>query len=131
MKSLLYGDIFEFCQKEYIFLAKTSEIIYAAEILNQENSKRLNGFLNHVIAKNADEKLINSKPLYCFVMLTTEEFFQRCAFLGNTGKDDFSMSVTKTTKSINEKDQKEIKHEILTSKAVPIELQKIIEANSI
>jgi len=51
MESLLYGDIFEFSGKEYIFLAKTSEIIYAAEILNQENSKRLNGLLNHVIAK--------------------------------------------------------------------------------
>jgi len=64
-------------------------------------------------------------------MLTTEDFSQRCAFMGNTGKDDFSMSVTKTAKSINEKDQKEIKQEILSSKAVPIELQKIIEANSV
>ncbi len=131
MQSLVYGDIFEFSQKEYIFLAKTSEIIYAAQILNKENSVRLDSLLQRRITQNTDEKLIESNTLYCFVMLTTEEFNKRCAFLGNTGKDDFSMSITKLSQSINERDQKAIKQEIMTSKAVPVELKKIIEANAI
>lgn len=131
MESLVYGDVFEFSQKEYIFLAKSPEIIYAAEILNQENSGRLNSLLQRRIAQNTDGKLIESNTLYCFVMLTTEEFTKRCAFLANTGKDDFSMSITKLSVSLNEKDQKAIKQEIITSKAVPVELKKIIEANAV
>jgi len=39
---LKFGDTFKYREKDYVYLAKTEEIIYVAEILNIENSKWLN-----------------------------------------------------------------------------------------
>ncbi len=41
MISLLFGDIFRYKDKEYVFLVKTEDIWYVAEILNLELTKLL------------------------------------------------------------------------------------------
>ena len=39
---LKFGDTFKYREKDYVYLAKTEEITYAAEILNKEYSEWLN-----------------------------------------------------------------------------------------
>lgn len=41
MESLTFGDVFRYNEKEYIFLAKTEDKIYAAQILTPVDTERV------------------------------------------------------------------------------------------
>ncbi len=79
MDSLVtFGTLFEYNNKQYIFLARTEEVIYAGQILDEEKTKWLQQLCDDRVKKNRDV----SRPLYCFVILSTEEMKDRAAFLG-------------------------------------------------
>ena len=86
--SISFGDIFQHEEKEYIFLAKTENIIYAAEILSTEKTEKINTLLQKRISSSKDG-IIEDCILYCYVVLQTEQFKNRCAHFAHSGKDDF------------------------------------------
>lgn len=128
MISLLFGDVFRYNNKEYIFLAETEEIWYAAEVLNAKLTKQLDDLYQKQIRAN---RPINDKVLYCYVILKTEEFKNRAAHYGHPGKDNFSPAIDKLPISLCSEDKKQIKNEIESSDAVPLGLKELVKDISI
>lgn len=120
--SIVFGDVFEHNNKFYVFLVKSEEVLYVAEILNLEKSQLLERSFNAAIRKNRPIR----NPLYCYVKLETEKFKDRVAHCGLPGKDIFS--IKKSSIILKSKDIKAIYKEIRDDKApVPIELKKLVK----
>ncbi len=123
---LIFGDIFKFNEKEYIFLAKSEEIVYAAQVLSIEHTQRLNNFFQQQIIKNKIT-ILTDKPLYCFVILKTKDFEGRAASLHDSGKDEFSIDFRKLPITLDLDDLKALRDEILKSRGVPLELKDLVK----
>jgi len=128
MTSLIFGDLFEYNDKTYIFLAKTENIIYVAEVLGLRLSKKIDEECQRAIARN---RRIDEKVLYCYVKLQTEEFKERLAFLGGAGKDgniDYRDLFSKLPIALKKEDLKQIYSEITRDKSLlPIGLKELIK----
>jgi len=121
---LKFGDTFKYREKDYVYLAKTEEITYAAEILNKEYSEWLNNVHKKKIANSAIVERILSMPLYCFVMLKTEPFQGRAAHLGKGDTAGSECAFFEPIKSLEEIDLKQILDEIRKG-PVPKELKQL------
>ncbi|MCR4311060.1 MAG: hypothetical protein NUV54_00605 [Candidatus Taylorbacteria bacterium] len=113
-----FGDIFRFREEFYVFLAASSEEIFAAKILDHENSRILES-----ISKRSSDK-----PLYWYVILTTDEFKDRAAHLMKTQQDiGIEPLLDWVGGSLNETDLKDLKSEIMKDGSpVPKGLKKIL-----
>ena len=111
---LKFGDIFRWKEKEYVFLAASSEILYAALILDQSDSMNLTRLYEKRISSNRGESLIQT--LYIFVTLSTPEFKDRIAHLHKT-QHDLLPGIEVVSVSLSVKDKLEIKKEILNPKS--------------
>lgn len=121
---LKFGDIFRWKEKEYVFLAASSEILYAALILNQSESTNLSRLYEKRISSNRGESLIQT--LYIFVTLSTPEFKDRIAHLHKT-QHELLPGIEVVSIALSVKDKLEIKKEILNPKSsLPSELKKQI-----
>lgn len=122
-----FGDVFTHREKEYIFLAKTEEIIYAAQILTIEESKNVNR-LSEIRARSFDAEKYKNHSLYCIVTLRTEDFKNRIAFLGKTEKYDLGYIFNKLDYILDVQDKIEIKNEILRlGSPVPLILKELVK----
>jgi hypothetical protein len=75
-----FGDVFVYKGTEWVFLAKTEELLFAAQILDKEQTAQIDLLFNKLASKGskiADQ--IKDKPLYCYVVLETEKFKRRAA----------------------------------------------------
>jgi len=127
-ESIKFGDIFRYKEEEYVFLAKTDEIVYAGQILDKAKTRKIDDLCEKRFRGNIDSRIKNL-PLYCYVMLYTDEFKDRMAFLGKTGEDEFDYTFDLTGQTLNEQDIFEIKKEIIDpSSPIPGILRELIEA---
>lgn len=120
--SLLFGDIFLYDDGEYVFLAATADQIYAAKILDKELTKRIENCCLKAISNNKERVL--RLPLYCYVILTTEEVQDRMATLAKTDGYSFEKVIKKLPFTLNEKDKKGIYQEISQSRSVSLRLKE-------
>lgn len=125
-KTIVFGDVFRFREVEYVFLAKTEAVVYAARILDPELSRKVKDLFNRV--RNSPEK-IRSHPAYCFVELQTEGFRDRIAHFANAGSDrpsnaegHLSFDIIRTLEKV---DLEQIKTEI-TGGPVDLELKRLV-----
>lgn len=86
MSSFTFGDVFRYGDKEYIFLAETEDVLYAARILNKEQTIMLRIGTTAAIRRNS---LMLDNLTYSFVMLQTQELRERAAYFATTGKSMF------------------------------------------
>ena len=124
---LKFGDTFKYREKDYVYLVKTEEITYAAEILNVDDSKWINKVYERKIMNTAIKEKVSSMPIYCFVMLRTEPFQGRAAHFLNTGKGDTASGdcvSLEPIKSLEKIDLKGILDEIVKG-PVPKELKQL------
>lgn len=122
-RALAFGDVFRFQEREFVFLAQTLEIIYAAEILDQVKSRLLVKTYEQSVSKSKD---ISQITYFCFVILETGEFKDRVATMHKPGHDPFYVSSNILT-SLNEKDKNALRLEILKPKsAAPGELKHLV-----
>ncbi len=121
--SLLYvfGDVFSYNEKDYIFLAIADDILYAALILTKTETDRVTRLYDKKLAANK----VKSHPVFCFVMLETQEFKDRCASLGKP-EMDIIIALTKQNVLIDSKDLKQIKEEIMRGN-VPLKLKELVK----
>ena len=119
---LSFGDVFRYKENEYVYLARTDDIFYTAKILNKTDT--------HEVKKIADSrahKLPVKSPVYCFVMLDTQEFTERMAHLFNTDKNDVNVYIDKYC-TLCSKDLQAIKKEILDDETmVPRQLKELVK----
>jgi len=126
---LKFGDTFKYNGNDYVYLVKTDEILYAAEILDIQNTKLVNEMYEKQCRAGRKPEILSKSPLYCLVMLSTELFRERAAHFYNTGKNDpanneCSLADLDLVGHLNEIDLKEIKKEIMDG-PVPLELREL------
>lgn len=122
-----FGDVFRHSEKEYVFLAQADEIIYAAEILNSEYTKKVRLMYEQKVKTNSIEKVKNN-VLYCFVILDTEAFKGRMAHFARTEGNEFAPNFD-VIDSLDADDLADIKNEIIAENtAVPIRLKEIVKS---
>jgi hypothetical protein len=120
---ITFGDVFQFSEKQYVFLAKTDEVIYAAEIFDQATTDR---FVQLYEKKDRAGKVNPNSQVFCFVILQTEDFKQRIAHLANTNRNEVVFE--EVLCKLNKHDLKEIKEQILMeSSAVPLLLKSLVK----
>lgn len=79
-----FGDVFEYKGKTYIFLCKTTESIYTAEILpNNETTRGLRAKYDRIKGDPHSQHLLDQVS-YCFIILEDQEYKDLIAFLGKT-----------------------------------------------
>lgn len=120
--TLVFGETFQLDGNDYVFLTKTSEIWYVAEILNDEKSNNLMRFSERQALTNHD---VANKPLLCFVELKTSDYKNRLAHFGNTQKNDITDYISPLNLSLCKEDLLEIKSTIVNG-PVPNELKDLI-----
>jgi len=124
---LAFADIFRFSEQEFVYLACTESINYAAKILDRGVTRTLDKRLKAAerLGEPHRSRAIES-PMYCFIILKTPSFNERAAHFGNAGKDEFSPEVDKIG-TLLPNDSKELMRAILDSKGVPPKLQELIK----
>jgi hypothetical protein len=121
-----FGSVFRYKEKEYVFLARVDDIIYAAEILTKEYTQKVNSLYEAKVKNNSIEK-VKKNALYCFVILDSEEFKGRMAHFAKTDTNsaDVLFDIIAT---LNQKDLQEIKEEILAEDSpVPLRLKEVVK----
>jgi len=121
---LTFGDVFEFGDKEYVFLALTVDNLYAAKVFTVEDTRELDSVCNRKIVRNYP---YTDSPLFCYIILTTEEIKDRAAQFGNPGLENCMDALRKLPISLNESDLKQLKDGILGTKSTPIALKEIVK----
>ncbi len=126
IKSVKFGDVFLYREKDFIFLAKNDDVIYAAEILSKESTEKINT-LYEIKEKKGHMHKVSDNVLYCFVMLETQDFKDRMAHFKSTANDNGDI-VLDIHCSLDSSDLKAMKIEIMSkTSAVPIKLKKIVQ----
>lgn len=118
---LEFGDVFEYEGEEYIFLVGKTDVVYVAKILGTELSIQLSKECSRRITRNVKIE----RPLYCFVVLTTEELKNRVAHFGKPEKNP-QIIFNKLSISLNDQDLINLKREIENSRAAPFGLRESI-----
>lgn len=125
-ESIKFGDIFLYKEREHVFLTKTAETVYAAQILDQEGAKKIQ-ILDDLRSKRPDGYKFASLSLYCYVILSTEGFKGRMAHLHNADKNESDIKFEKSGFTLNKEDMQSIKKEICDpSSPVALELKDLI-----
>lgn len=126
-QTIKFGDVFRYKEKEYVFLAKTDKVIYAAEILSSDLTTQLLRQHEVQTKKNYDHGIpTKTKLLYCFVVLDTPEYDNRACFHGIPAHDPFSLFIDKLPVSLNKKDLENLKEDI-TNRPASLELRDLIK----
>lgn len=128
LTSYIFGDVFIFQNAEYIFLAATTDEIYAAKILTPELTKKIEA--QSVRAEQNGLPAKNRALVYCYVLLKSGDFKQRAAFLGKTDFP-FDMVTNKLVKTLCKEDLLAIQTEILQSRATNEKLKEQIKGLTI
>lgn len=123
-----FGNIFNFNEKDYVFLAKTEDVIYAAEIFDNEKSILCKKALGKITKNSQQSYKLRQQPLYCFIVLRTEEFKERVAHYGQSAQGDVPNFFENPICSLNSTDLTELHKELLNDdSAVPELLKELIK----
>lgn len=117
-----FGSIFRFKEVFYVYLLQTDEFIYVAKILDAEVTKTLIRFRD---LKSKDPRNnTDQKPMYCFVVLSTDGFFQQAAHYEQPGMS--TDSPVEPMGHLSEVDSQLLRDEIKSDTAVNAFLKKSI-----
>ena len=115
---ITFGDVFKYDEKDYVFLAKTEDIVYAAKIFDKEYSTLYNKVFTKISKNGQRSGELTQRYLYCFVELKTEEFKERICYYGKSDENDVSDFLENVIGKLNEEDLKELHKEILADDLV-------------
>lgn len=122
--SYVFGDIFSYQNENYIFLANTTEQLFAAKILNKELTQEI--VLAYKKALKSGSSARERALVFCYVELKTEDFRGQIASLAKTENTNFDILSNKSSYSLCREDFQALKKEILESHGVPIKLQELV-----
>ena len=123
---MTFGTVFQYLDKEYVYLIETPEVIYAARILSIPETKKVDGQYQALLAKNAPN--IDRSPVFSYVILETKELKERAAhFLGTDSNNFVEFLLTPLNVTLTKEDLIKIKEEITRDGCVSIRLKKLVE----
>ncbi|TSC79802.1 MAG: hypothetical protein G01um101429_329 [Parcubacteria group bacterium Gr01-1014_29] len=118
-----FGSIFRYNENYYVYLGQTEDIIYAARILNRDQTKELQR-----LDKNSENKHIkrpiDDSTIFCFVILSTDNFHEQAASLHNSQYD--TDVHPELIGELNSEDVENLKKEIEEKSAIPSSLKEIV-----
>ncbi len=117
---LKFGDVFLFEGKEYVFLANIDGLVYAGQILQPSEAKK-------VLFLEGKSKTKEVKILYCYVILKTPEVKDKMAHFAKARDGSPDLGFDSMNCSLSSEDMKAIKDEIVNG-PFPKNLQEIIGA---
>ena len=120
------GDVFRHKEREYVYLIEYNDIIFAARILDQDESEQLNTIYEKKKLRGETTKGLENEPIFCFVMLNTEEFKGRVAHLAMDAEHDVGSLVYNIIHPLDKEDVKVIINEIKNG-PVSLNLRKAFE----
>ena len=120
------GDVFRHKEREYVYLIEYNDIIFAARILDQDESERLNTVYEKKKIRGETIKGLEDEPIFCFVMLNTEEFKGRIAHLAINAEHDIGSLVFDIIRPLDKEDVNTIIKEIKNG-PVSLNLKKAFE----
>ncbi|OGF37719.1 hypothetical protein A2482_00445 [Candidatus Falkowbacteria bacterium RIFOXYC2_FULL_48_21] len=124
----VFGDIFRHQERDYVLLAHSGELVYAAQILSHCDTERIRALDNRRSTRPDLLDKTDGCRLYCYVVLTTPKLVGRCAHL-NTPEKDACLDCFFEWQgiSVNADDQKMLRSEILRpGSPVSVGLKKIV-----
>lgn len=123
----MFGDVFEYDGKVYVFLAKTKDVLYVAQVLERADSRNLNRLFQKHLERN--DLLMESKPLFCFVTLRTDELKDRIASLYQPARNDLDgVALGPLNISLSKEDLRELKKTIVRKTApLPLDLKELVK----
>jgi len=124
--SYVFGDIFSYQEDNYIFLASTSEQLFAAKILNKELTQKIESAYERALKSGSPAR--ERALVFCYVILKTEDFRGQIASLAKTENTNFDILSNKSSYSLCIEDLQALKKEVLESHGVPIKLQELINS---
>lgn len=127
MESLIFGDIFRYNDTEYIYLAQTEDLTYAAKILNETVAQKIEGLYNKKECNGQMNPTAESNILYCYVILKTKEMKDKMAHFQQTKQDSTSLIQEKLPIRLNNDDLRNIKEEIISRSAIPLGLKEAVK----
>ena len=111
--TIKFGDIFNYREKDYVFLVKTDDLIYAAQILDLDLSTQIQRKHSQVLRNGKEAIEARHNVLYCYVVLKTEEFKKRIAHFADATHDETSLIIGPVIGVLDKCDLEEIRNEIL------------------
>jgi len=120
------GDVFRHKEREYVYLIEYNDIIFAARILSQEESQQLKNLYEKKKIRGETTRGLEDEPIFCFVMLNTEEFKERIAHLAIDTEHDVGSLVFDIIRPLDKEDVKIIINEIKNG-PVSLNLKKAFE----
>lgn len=87
---IIFGTIFSYNEKDYVYLDRSEEIIYVAHVFDKEFSKKFIKLRDNTAKNSTQSYQFGQKITYCFVELKTKEYFERIAHYGFPPLDDIS-----------------------------------------
>ncbi|MFA5954259.1 MAG: hypothetical protein WC817_01840 [Patescibacteria group bacterium] len=128
LEAIKYGDVFRYNEEDYIFLVQTEEIVYAAKVLDKGKTQKIKE-LYEKKQRDMRNNGLESRRIFCFVMLDTESFRERMAHLAQPEHDSDNITPNKLGFCINSADKAAIRDEILNpGSPVPRDLKKLVAA---
>ena len=118
-----FGSIFRYNENQYVYLGQTEDIIYAARILNRDQTQELQR-LNKKSEDRHIRRPIDDSTVFCFVILSTEGFHEQAALLHNS---QYGTGVyPELTAKLNSEDVENLKKEIEENPAIPPSLKEVV-----
>lgn len=125
---MTFGDIFQYNEKDYIYLGAKGDHIHAAVVLDEKftaNLLRLHTRRTQQNSPGASVALLSSTA-YCFVILKTSEMKDRACHFNNTEYEiKYFNSLNILPVKLTKEDLTNIKTEIMT-KPVTEELREVV-----
>lgn len=123
-----FGDVIKYNGKEFVFLAKTVEIIYLALIIPKELSQDLVRRRHNIFTRGSGDMIYKqAKIAWCFVQLYTKEFKGRVAYYANPGDEHFFEDSFTILGTLNFNDQNNLKKEIQEDSGISGVLRKLVK----
>ena len=120
-----FGSIFRHKEKDYIFLAQTDEILYAALILDEGQTRQLQNISDRVETRGSFRK---ESAVYSFVILTTSDFQNRAAHFAKTDNSEHQTFKLELIGFLNKGDLLRVKNEIVSKNStLPLKLIELVK----
>lgn len=125
----IFGDIFRYRERDYVWLGSNGEITHAAKILDTHETEQIRSLDNKRAARPDFVQKTDSNKIFCYVILTTPDLKGCCAHLNTPDQDsEVDCYFEWLEVSFNNIDQKALKMEILREgSSVSGSLKKTVE----
>ena len=104
------GDVFRYRENLYVYLVQKDDITFVAKILSREDTSQLVKLRE--VQELKPNKKVHERPMFCFVVLSTDAFKDQGAHYGSPQMDTDVTEKAQFISNLNDQDIESLKLEI-------------------